>query len=80
MTSDVNQDTSVADLYDVIPWQSTDLLAHITAESPTPILTGEDIYLKEVFINLYRKHAVCKIHPDISTSEGLWRGTKTARP
>src|ERR1035441_6710137 len=56
---------------DVIPWQYTDLLAHITAESPTPILTGEDIYLKEGFINLCEKHAVSKIHPDISTSGGI---------
>jgi len=56
---------------DVIPWQYTDMLAHITAESPTPILTGEDIYLKEGFINLCEKHAVSKIHPDISTSGGI---------
>ena len=48
---------------DVIPWQYTDMLEHITAESPTPILTGEDIYLKEGFINLCEKHAVSKIHP-----------------
>ena len=56
---------------DVIPWQYTDLLQHITMESPTPILTGEDIYLKEGFINLCEKHAVSKIHPDISTSGGI---------
>ena len=56
---------------DVIPWQYTDMLKHITAESPTPILTGEDIYLKEGFINLCENHAVSKIHPDISTSGGI---------
>jgi L-alanine-DL-glutamate epimerase-like enolase superfamily enzyme len=56
---------------DVIPWQYTDMLAHITAESPTPILTGEDIYLKEEFIKLCERHAVSKIHPDISTSGGI---------
>jgi L-alanine-DL-glutamate epimerase-like enolase superfamily enzyme len=56
---------------DVIPWQYTDLLKHITDESPTPILTGEDIYLKEGFINLCEKHAISKIHPDISTSGGI---------
>jgi L-alanine-DL-glutamate epimerase-like enolase superfamily enzyme len=56
---------------DVVPWQYTDLLERITAESPTPILTGEDIYLKEGFINLCQKHAVSKIHPDISTSGGI---------
>ena len=32
---------------DVIPWQYTDLLKQISDQSPTPILTGEDIYLKE---------------------------------
>jgi len=56
---------------DVVPWQYTEMLQHITAESPTPILTGEDIYLKEGFINLCSKHAVSKIHPDISTSGGI---------
>ena len=56
---------------DVIPWQYTEMLEHITAESPTPILTGEDIYLKEGFIKLCEKHAVSKIHPDISTSGGI---------
>jgi len=56
---------------DVIPWQYTDMLAHITAESPTPILTGEDIYLKEEFVKLCERHAVSKIHPDISTSGGI---------
>jgi L-alanine-DL-glutamate epimerase-like enolase superfamily enzyme len=56
---------------DVIPWQYTELLQHITNESPTPILTGEDIYLKENFENLCKNHAVSKIHPDISTSGGI---------
>lgn len=56
---------------DVVPWQYTEMLQHITAESPTPILTGEDIYLKEGFINLCQKQAVNKIHPDISTSGGI---------
>jgi L-alanine-DL-glutamate epimerase-like enolase superfamily enzyme len=56
---------------DVIPWQYTELLQHITNESPTPILTGEDIYLKEDFAKLCQTHAVSKIHPDISTSGGI---------
>ncbi len=56
---------------DVIPWQYMDLLKHITDESPTPILTGEDIYLKANFIKLCEMHAVSKIHPDISTSGGI---------
>ncbi len=56
---------------DVVPWQYTELLQRITAESPTPILTGEDIYLKEGFINLCARHAISKIHPDLSTSGGI---------
>jgi L-alanine-DL-glutamate epimerase-like enolase superfamily enzyme len=62
---------NLAWMEDVIPWQYTEMLQHITAESPTPILTGEDIYLKAGFINLCEKHAVSKIHPDISTSGGI---------
>src|SRR5438876_9292336 len=56
---------------DVIPWMYTDLLKQITAESPTPILTGEDIYLKEGFQVLCENHAVGKIHPDLATSGGI---------
>ena len=56
---------------DVIPWTYTDLLKQISDESPTPILTGEDIYLKEPFKVLCEKHAVSKIHPDLATSGGI---------
>jgi L-alanine-DL-glutamate epimerase-like enolase superfamily enzyme len=62
---------NLAWMEDVIPWQYTEMLAHITAESPTPICTGEDIYLKEDFIKLAERHAVSKLHPDISTSGGI---------
>jgi L-alanine-DL-glutamate epimerase-like enolase superfamily enzyme len=56
---------------DLIPWQYTDLWQRITEASPTPTLTGEDIYLKEDFIKLCEKHAVSKIHPDLATSGGI---------
>jgi L-alanine-DL-glutamate epimerase-like enolase superfamily enzyme len=56
---------------DVIPWQYTDLLKEISDQSPTPILTGEDIYLKEDFALLCQRHAVSKIHPDLATSGGI---------
>jgi L-alanine-DL-glutamate epimerase-like enolase superfamily enzyme len=58
-------------LEDVIPWTYTDLLKQISDESPTPILTGEDIYLKEPFRVLCERHAVSKIHPDLATSGGI---------
>jgi L-alanine-DL-glutamate epimerase-like enolase superfamily enzyme len=56
---------------DVIPWTYTDLLKQISDESPTPILTGEDIYLKAPFEVLCARHAVGKIHPDLATSGGI---------
>jgi len=58
-------------LEDVIPWTYTDLLKQISDESPTPVLTGEDIYLKEPFQVLCAKHAVDKIQPDLATSGGI---------
>jgi len=56
---------------DVIPWMYTDLLKQISEQSPTPILTGEDIYLKEPFRVLCETHAVSKIQPDLATSGGI---------
>ncbi len=56
---------------DVIPWFYTDLLKEITTESPTPTLTGEDIYRIEDFEKLCSEHAVDKIHPDLATSGGI---------
>jgi L-alanine-DL-glutamate epimerase-like enolase superfamily enzyme len=56
---------------DVIPWFYTDLLKEITDASPTPTLTGEDIYRIEDFETLCTKHVVDKIHPDLSTSGGI---------
>jgi len=62
---------NLAWMEDVLPWQYTDLLKQISAESPTPILTGEDIYLKESFRVLCENHAVGKIHPDLATAGGI---------
>ena len=58
-------------LEDVIPWTYTDLLKQISDESPVPVLTGEDIYLKEPFQVLCAKHAIDKIQPDLATSGGI---------
>ncbi len=46
-------------------------IIRLADESPTPILTGEDIYLKEGFQVLCENHAVGKIHPDLATSGGI---------
>lgn len=62
---------NMAWLEDMIPWQYTDLLKKITDAVDIPVLTGEDIYLKEPFEDLCRAHAVDIIHPDLATSGGL---------
>src|SRR5689334_12631894 len=58
-------------LEDMIPWQYTDLLKEIKHSISVPLLTGEDIYLKEPFINLAQSHAVDILHPDLATSGGI---------
>jgi L-alanine-DL-glutamate epimerase-like enolase superfamily enzyme len=58
-------------LEDMIPWQETELLKKIADAVDLPILTGEDIYLKEPFEVLCRNHAVDIIHPDPLTSGGI---------
>lgn len=62
---------NLAWMEDVVPWMYTDMLKEIHNESPTPILTGEDIYLKEPFEVLCRNHAVGKIHPDLASAGGI---------
>jgi L-alanine-DL-glutamate epimerase-like enolase superfamily enzyme len=61
---------------DLIPWNYTDLLKRITEESPTPTLTGEDIYLFSDFEKLCQEHVVDKIHPDLATSGGILQTKK----
>jgi L-alanine-DL-glutamate epimerase-like enolase superfamily enzyme len=62
---------NMAWLEDMIPWQYTDLMKQITDAVDIPILTGEDIYLKEPFEVLCKAHAVDIVHPDLATSGGL---------
>ncbi len=62
---------NLAWLEDMIPWQYTDLLKQITDAVSIPILTGEDIYLKEPFEELCRRHAVDIIQPDLATAGGI---------
>src|SRR5437868_2640830 len=62
---------NMAWLEDMIPWQYTDLWKKITDAIDVPTLTGEDIYLKEPFIELARNHAVDILHPDLATSGGI---------
>jgi L-alanine-DL-glutamate epimerase-like enolase superfamily enzyme len=62
---------NLAWMEDFIPWQYTELWKKISDAIETPTLTGEDIYLKEGFIELARNHAVDLLQPDLLTSGGI---------
>lgn len=62
---------ALAWIEDPIPWQFSSLLREVTRESPVPILTGEDIFLKEGFQSLVNDSVVDMIHPDLATAGGL---------
>src|SRR5258708_19325240 len=55
----------------MITWQYTELRKEIKYAINVPLLTGEDIYLKEGFVNLAQNHAVDILHPDLATSGGI---------
>jgi L-alanine-DL-glutamate epimerase-like enolase superfamily enzyme len=56
---------------DMVPWQLGNLMKEIKDNTSVPVLTGEDIYLKEEFIKLIDMGAVDMIHPDLASSGGL---------
>jgi L-alanine-DL-glutamate epimerase-like enolase superfamily enzyme len=62
---------NLAWLEDMIPWFQTDDYVRLKNSCKTPILTGEDIYLKEEFLKLFQKKAISICHPDLMTSGGL---------
>ncbi len=56
---------------DMVPWYMYDQLAEISRNCRTPLCTGEDIFLKENFIEMLDKKAVSIIHPDLFSSGGI---------
>jgi len=58
-------------LEDMVPWQFTDQYVRLSNSCETPICTGEDIYLKEGFMDLFRARAISVCHPDLATSGGI---------
>ena len=65
------QKHQLAWMEDMVPWQFGNLLKQIKDAVDIPILTGEDIYLKEDFIKLIDMGAVDMIHPDLASAGGL---------
>ena len=62
---------NLAWLEDMVPWFYTDQYVRLKNACTTPILTGEDIYLKEGFLPLFEKQAISICHPDLATAGGL---------
>lgn len=62
---------NLAWLEDMVPWFYTDQYVRLKNSCRTPILTGEDIYLKEGFLPLFEKQAISICHPDMMSSGGL---------
>ena len=62
---------SLAWLEDMIPWQFTDQYVRLSHSCETPIATGEDIYCKEGFMDLFEARAIAVCHPDLATSGGI---------
>ena len=62
---------NLAWMEDMVPWQFGELMKQIRESTTVPILTGEDIFLKEPFMKLIDMGAVDMIHPDLASSGGL---------
>ena len=62
---------NLAWLEDMVPWEFTDQYVRLSNSCTTPICTGEDIYCKEEFIELFEAKAIAICHPDIATSGGI---------
>jgi L-alanine-DL-glutamate epimerase-like enolase superfamily enzyme len=56
---------------DMVPWQFPDLMRMIKDAVNVPVLTGEDVYLKEDFFKLIDAGAVDMIQPDLATAGGI---------
>jgi L-alanine-DL-glutamate epimerase-like enolase superfamily enzyme len=62
---------NLAWMEDMVPWQFGELMKQIRESTTVPVLTGEDIFLKEPFMKLIDMGAVDMIHPDLASSGGL---------
>src|SRR5262249_40390429 len=67
---------NLAWMEDILPWQLPELLKQIKDATTIPVLTGEDIYLKEPFMKLIEMGAIDMIHPDLASSGGLMETKK----
>jgi len=62
---------SLAWYEDMVPWQFADQYERLSQAVDTPICTGEDVYLKEGFADLFARRAIAVVHPDLASSGGI---------
>ncbi len=67
---------NLAWMEDPVPWQWTDQYVRLAQSTTTPIGTGEDIYLKESFMPLFKSGALAVVHPDVLTAGGIMETKK----
>lgn len=63
-------------LEDILPWQFPQLYARLANSCETPLCTGENIYLKEGFKELFNSNAISVVHPDLLSSGGIMETKK----
>ena len=56
---------------DYTPYVTADLFREVTQKTSTPIHTGEEIYLRQNFMDLIEKHAVNVVGPDPADVGGI---------
>jgi L-alanine-DL-glutamate epimerase-like enolase superfamily enzyme len=63
-------------LEDILPWQYPEQYVRLASSCETPLCTGENIYLKEGYGDLFRLHAISVVHPDLLSSGGIMETKK----
>jgi L-alanine-DL-glutamate epimerase-like enolase superfamily enzyme len=63
-------------LEDILPWQYPEQYARLANSCETPLCTGENIYLKEGYLELLRSGGVAVVHPDVLSSGGIMETKK----
>jgi L-alanine-DL-glutamate epimerase-like enolase superfamily enzyme len=67
---------NLAWLEDMVPWMQAEDLAEIQRNTTAPLCTGEDIYLKENYKDLFEKKAIQLVHPDVFSVGGIYECKK----
>lgn len=62
---------NLAWMEDPIPWQMTNQYVRLSNATTVPIATGEDIYLKESYRDLFSTRGISVVHPDVLTAGGI---------